>query len=139
MRSPPPGEAQEMKMGMMAPNMLGAGGQTPRTLSRNLMAEAEKAKEAQERLEALKRESEEAAKQAQSAITQLEMQKRNEEELQHRLMQQERVHERTIKEVVSQTHSRKAELKMLVKSQAVKLEQLQYQVQTGKAPPPDFP
>jgi hypothetical protein len=139
MRSPPPGEAQEMKMGMIAPHTLGAGGQTPRTLSRNLMAEAEKAKEAQERLEALKHESEEAAKQAQSAITQLEMQKRNEEELQHRLMQQERVHERTIKEVVSQTHSREAELKMLVKSQAVKLEQLQYQVQTGKAPPPDFP
>jgi len=103
---------------------------TPRTLSRNLMAEAQKAKEAQESAEAAQRAATEAAQRAEAATQQIEMQKRTEEELHHKLMQQERVHDRTIKEVVSQTHSREAELKMLVKSQAVRLEQMQYQLKT---------
>jgi len=104
---------------------------TPRTLSRNLMAETEKAKQAQEQLIAKTQQGAEAERQAQLAKAELELQKRNEEELQHKLMQQDRVHERTLKEVVSQTHSREAELKMLVKSQAVRLEQMQYQLKTN--------
>jgi len=104
---------------------------TPRGLSIELMAEKEKAQEAQEIAEAKKQEAEEAVRKAEQVGAQIEIQKKTEEDLQHRLTQQERVHERTIQECVSQTHSREAELKMLVKSQATRLEQMEFQMKTN--------
>merc|ERR1740130_1056060 len=98
---------------------------------KNFTAEVTKAKDAQDRLEAFKAEAAEIQQKGQVANSQLEVQKRNEEELQHKLIQQERIHERTIKEVVSQTHSREAELKMLVKTQAAQLEQMGHQIRSG--------
>jgi len=120
-----PSDVREVKANELLPSQMGLD--TPRTLARNLEAEQQKAREAQEKFEALRLEAAEAYKRADAAAAEIEIQRRSEEDLQHRLML-ERVHERTLKEVVAQTHSREAELKMQVKSQAVKLEQMQFQM-----------
>jgi len=105
--------------------------QSPRTLSRELGEQTQKAKDAQDALAEAARAAADAAKRADTAEKEIELQKRNDEELQHKLMQQERVYDRTLKEVVAQTHSREAELKMLVKNQTVQLEQMEYQLRVN--------
>jgi len=128
---PPSGDIRELKAGGLPSAYQDLGMGTPRTLMRNFDNEKQKAKDAQDRLEAFKAEVVEIQQKGQVASSELQIQKRNEEELQHKLIQQERIHERTIKEVVSQTHSREAELKMLVKTQAAQLEQMGHQIRSG--------
>merc|ERR1719478_1091611 len=86
---PRSGDLTTLKMGDKLPTAyedLALG--TPRTLSRSLQAEAERARKAQEDLLAKQVEAAEASRRADLAAAEIEIQKRNEEELQHKLMQQ---------------------------------------------------